>query len=161
MNPLKVSVYDDNGNVVISMNFNKIKYNKYIPNSVFKLNNNLNIKETFESTNELLSVYPLDIPSGTHLSHEDKSEDGKSVIMTFDGDKPFTLVEEVLEPMNDMTVVPTFGEPMYLNDGYGTVSDNSVYFTSGKNSYYLVSDALNKDELLSIASSINAVPTMK
>ena len=161
MNARSVKVYDDNGSVVISMIFDKIKYNNHIPNKVFKLSNNLNVKETFESTNELEAVYPLDIPDGTHLNHEDKSVDGKSSIMTFDGDKPFTLVEEVLEPMNSMTVIPTFGEPVYLQDGYGTVSDNSVYFTSGKNSYYLVSDSLNKDELLSVASSINAVPTMK
>ncbi len=161
MNAKRVNVYDDNGSIVINMIFNKIKYNKYIANSNFKLDNNLSIKETFESSSEVQSVYPLDIPSGTHLSNEDKSEDGKSVIMTFDGDKPFTLVEEVLEVSPKETVIPTFGEPVYLQDGYGTVSDNSVYFTSGKNSYYLVSDSLNKDELVSVASSINAVPTMK
>ena len=58
-------------------------------------------------------------------------------------------------------MVPIFGEPSFLNDSVGAVTDNSLSWTSGGIDYYLVSDVMGKTELIEIANSISAIPIMK
>ena len=60
-----------------------------------------------------------------------------------------------------MMVTPTNGEPYLLQDSYGVLANNSLNFISGGVEYYLVSDVLNQDELVSVAQSISVLPTMK
>ena len=81
--------------------------------------------------------------------------------MTFDGEKPFLLVEETATAEEEMTIIPTYGEPYMLMDTVGAMTDNSLTWTTGGIEYYLVSDVLNQSELLNIAQSINVLPTMK
>ena len=81
--------------------------------------------------------------------------------MTFDGDKPFLLVEETSNVMDEFTVIPTSGEPYMLMDTLGVMTSNSLSWSTGGVDYYLVSDVLNTDELVEIAQSISAMPTMK
>ena len=45
-------------------------------------------------------------------------------------------------------------------DTIGALSTNSLTWTSGNMEYYLVSDVMNQDELVEIASSISVVPTI-
>lgn len=81
--------------------------------------------------------------------------------MTFDGDKPFLLVEETASIEDEMTIVPTYGEPHMLMDTVGAMTENSLTWTSGGIEYYIVSDVMNQDELLEVAKSIGTIPTMK
>ena len=81
--------------------------------------------------------------------------------MTFDGEKPFLLVEETVSVFDELTIVPTNGEPYLLQDTLGTLTNNSITWTSGSMDYYLVSDVLSQQELIEIAQSICVLPTMK
>ena len=78
--------------------------------------------------------------------------------MTFDGDKPFLLVEETANIEEEMTIVPTYGEPFMLMDTFGSLTDNSLTWTTGGIEYYLVSDVMSQDELLEVAQSISVLP---
>lgn len=108
-------------------------------------------------------IYPLVLPEGTKLSSEEKvsKTDGERVILTFDGDKPFLLVEETVVAEDELTIIPTTGEPYMFMDTIGVLSDNSLTWTSGNMEYYIVSDVMSQDELVEIASSVNILPTMK
>lgn len=108
-------------------------------------------------------IYPLYIPSGTKLTSEEKVKkgNGERVIMTFDGEKPFLLVEETATVEEEFSIIPTYGEPFLLIDTVGALSDNSITWTSGGVDYYLVSDVMSQDELLDVARSVNVIPTMK
>ena len=108
-------------------------------------------------------IYPLVLPEGTKLTSEEKVQmsEGERVILTFSGDKPFLLVEETANVLDEFTVIPTMGEPFMVMDSIGALSDNSVNFTSGGINYYIVSDVMSQDELLEIANSISVLPTMK
>ncbi|MCI8568035.1 MAG: outer membrane lipoprotein carrier protein LolA [Bacilli bacterium] len=108
-------------------------------------------------------IYPLYIPSGTKLTSEEKvkKNNGERVIMTFDGEKPFLLVEETATVEEEFSIIPTYGEPFLLIDTVGALSDNSITWTSGGVDYYLVSDVMSQDELLDVARSVNVIPTMK
>lgn len=108
-------------------------------------------------------IYPLYIPTGTKLTNQEtiKKNDGKRVIMTFDGEKPFLLVEETSSIPDDFEIIPTFGEPCILTDTVASLTDTSITWSSSGVDYYLVSDVMSQDELLEIARSVSVIPTMK
>lgn len=110
-------------------------------------------------------IYPLYLPTGTVLSEQEKvsKTDGERIILTFTGEKGFTLVEETASKESEFTVVPTYGEPYLINDTIGSLTESSINWISGNIEYYLVSDVMSSDELLDIARSINikAVANMK
>ena len=162
-----VKVYNEDNIPMMSMKFNKIDYNPTFKKDHFSLNSVLNSSKTDELTKEVSIiddvVYPLFLPSGTRLVSEEKikKENGERVIMTFDGEKPFLLVEETVSVFDELTIVPTNGEPYLLQDTLGTLTNNSITWTSGSMDYYLVSDVLSQQELIEIAQSICVIPTMK
>ena len=102
-------------------------------------------------------VYPLYLPTGTVLEEQEKvsKTDGERVILTFGGEKGFTLVEETVSCEQEFTIIPTYGEPGQINDTIGAITDNSLNWISGNVEYYLVSDVMSSQELLNIANSID------
>lgn len=108
-------------------------------------------------------IFPLYIPTGTTLTDQEKvsKTDGERVILTFDGEKPFLLVEETASIEEEFSIIPTYGEPFMLVDTVGALTSNSITWASNGVEYYLVSDAMSQLELIEIASSISAIPTMK
>lgn len=164
-----IKVFNEDNVAMMSMNFKKIDYSPTFKKNYFTLNNVVKSSKTINSEKSSLTsaledaIYPLSLPNDTKLVSEEKinKTNGERVIMTFDGEKPFLLVEETVSKNDEMTVIPTNGEPYMLQDSYGVLSNNSLSWTSGGVEYYLVSDVLNQDELVDVAQSINVLPTMK
>ena len=119
------------------------------------------IEDNFQNIDD--SIYPLALPTGTKLSTEEKvaKTNGERIILTFEGEKPFLLVEETANVFDEFTIIPTSGDPYMLQDSVGVLGSNSLNWTTGGIEYYIVSDVLNQNELIEIASSISALPTMK
>lgn len=176
LNLKSVKVYNDSEVLQMSMIFNSITINNEIDNSIFDLNNiisdmgldekskNENENETNEDEDTTVStiddiIYPLYIPSGTVLTEEEKvaKTDGERIILTFDGEKPFILVEETVSIEEEFAVVPTFGEPYLMLDTVATLSDNSINWVSNGVEYYLVSDVMSQIELIEIANSVTTI----
>ncbi len=151
----------------MKMIFTKIDYTPNFKKDYFDLNTIMKEKEKNvveqETGNFEEAIYPLFLPNGTKLVDEEKIkvDNGERVIMTFDGEKPFLLVEEKASSMEEFTVIPTYGEPYRLMDTLGVMTDNSLSWESNGIEYYLVSDVLNQEELIEIAQSIYSLPTMK
>ena len=103
------------------------------------------------------------MPQNTHLSSENKvsKENGERIIMTFSGDSSFMLIQETANISDKNSVVSVNGEPYMLIDTIGNVTDNSVEWISNGIEYYLLSDKLTKDELLSVAKSLSVMPVGK
>ena len=163
----KVEVYNSDSVICMTMNFKKIDYSPSFKKNYFLLNTVMktySVEEEVKQTGFLSdSIYPLMIPSGTKLTNEEKIDkgEGERIIMTFDGEKPFLLVEETANIADEFTVIPTYGEPYQLMDTLGVMTNNSLNWTSNGIEYYLVSDVLNQDEMLEVAQSIGVVQTMK
>ena len=163
----KVEVYNSDSVICMTMNFKKIDYSPSFKKNYFSLNTVMktySVEEEVKQTGFLSdSIYPLMIPSGTKLTNEEKIDkgEGERIIMTFDGEKPFLLVEETANIADEFTVIPTYGEPYQLMDTLGVMTSNSLNWTSNGIEYYLVSDVLNQDEMLEVAQSIGVVQTMK
>lgn len=163
----KVQVYNSDSVICMTMEYKKIDYSPTFKKNYFSLNTVMktySVEDTVEQTGVLEeSIYPLVIPSGTRLTNEEKIDkgNGERIIMTFDGEKPFLLVEETANIENEFTVVPTYGEPYQLMDTLGVMTNNSLNWTTNGIEYYLVSDVLNQEELVEVAQSIGVVQTMK
>ena len=108
-------------------------------------------------------IYPLFLPSGTKLVNEEKvnKDTGERVIMTYDGEKSFLLVEETSDVFDEFTIIPSSGEPFQLIDTLGVMTDNSLSWESNNKEYYLVSDVMSKDEMVEVARSIGNVSSLK
>lgn len=107
-------------------------------------------------------IYPLYIPSNTHLSSSEniETETGERVILTFSGEKNFVIVEEVASASNEFEVIPVFGDPLMLNESVGALSSNSISWHANNISYYLVSSDLSTNELISVAKSLGNASTV-
>ena len=149
------------------------------PNSAEDKNNNTNTNEnTNTNTNENPKneenkaentskiedvIYPMYIPTNTYLSNKEKvsKDSGERLILTFDGDNPFMLIEETIAKEKEHLIVPTYGELELMASTVAIVNDNSVNWIDNNIEYYVVSDKLSKQELLNIARSISVLPVSK
>lgn len=164
----KVQVYNSDSVICMTMEFKDIDYSPTFKKNYFSLDTvmktySVSEEEVKQTSNLDDSIYPLMVPSGTKLTNEEKvtKDNGERIIMTFDGEKPFLLVEETANIEDEFTIIPTYGEPYQLMDTLGVMTNNSLNWTTNGIEYYLVSDVLNQDELVEVAQSIGVVQTMK
>ena len=137
-----VRVLDENNIKQIEMLFNKIEYNVDIADSEF-------------------DISQIVVPTEEQTTNEMASLDGDRVILTFDGESSFVLVEETAMSNEELEVIPTSGEPYLLMGTYGSLNDNSITWTSGGIDYYITSDVMSQQELIEVARSLSVIPTMK
>ena len=139
------------------------KYHGFDDN-YFKLENSMKtstgVDETVSNIDEV--IFPMYVPDNTYLSKQDKVflDNGERVILTFAGDKPFTMVQETVKGDKNVTVVPT-GELEIITDSVGYVSDQSVSWISNGIEYYVSSSALTQKELIDVAKSMSVMPVGK
>ena len=123
-----------------------------------------NSKQDNQSTNEGKSnnvskiediVYPMYVPVDTHLSGQDiiGTANGERVILTFSGESAFTVVQETLS--DEKTTNYVYGDPYLILDTVGSITDYSVSWISNGVEYSVMSDAMEIDELLTVAQSIS------
>ena len=176
-NVKEVRVLDKDGNVEIKMTFDKIDYSPKFKDNYFDLNqiieeknigsNTDNKDNTDNKTEQTKStatiddiVYPMYLPTNTYLTSQEKvsTSTGERLILTFDGDNPFVLVEEVSKANDEHVIVPTFGELELLADSVAIVNNNSVNWYSNGIEYYLASNTMKTGEILEIVRSISVLP---
>ena len=158
----KIEVLDSDEKVKITVTINSIDYKPSFDKDYFKLETLIDEEcceedETVSRTIEDI-IYPLYLPNNTYLSSKDtiNTSNGNRVILTFTGDSPFTLIEEVSRPRREFEIIPVFGEPFMLSDTFGALSANSLFWTSNNIDFYLSSDKLSRTELLTIAESVSS-----
>ena len=169
-----MNVVDENDTSQMKMLFQTINLSPDISNDTFDLNkimgnsennnqpeNDPNNSQTTSTLDDI--IYPLYIPIGTVLTNSEKVNKtyGERVIMTFEGEKPFLLVEETASIEEELAIIPTYGEPYLLIDTVGALTDNSITWSSNGIDYYLVSNVMSQQELIDIARSVSAIPVMK
>lgn len=166
LNFKKVVILDNNDTPQMTMVFKTIDLKPNFSDKHFEIseimNNQDNKLETSTSKLEDI-IYPLYIPTGTSLTDQERitKTDGERVILTFEGEKPFILVEETVSIEEEFTTIPTYGEPYLLIDTIGALTDTSVSWISNGVEYYLVSDVMSQRELLEVAKSIATIPVAK
>lgn len=155
----EVEILNSKDNIEMNMKFSSIEYNKEYKDEYFKLENNMSKNNIEQPTNASIEsiVYPMYVPANTYLTSQDKIklDDGERIILTFDGDSPFMLVEETVAIEDDINHSIIYGEPYLVSDTVGAVTDYSVSWISNGIEYYLVSDVMDYSELIEVAESIS------
>ena len=123
-------------------------------NDIKDNNNNTNEENTSNILKDI--IYPLYVPQNTHLSTEDtiSTDNGNRAILTFSGDSPFVLIEEVSRRFDDLEIIPVNGDPLIMSDCIAALSNNSLYWTSNGIDYYLSSNSIDSRELMTIAEGL-------
>lgn len=119
--------------------------------------------ETKQTTTIEDIIYPMYLPDNTYLTSQEKveTESGERLILTFEGDNPFILVEETIHPSDTSLIIPTSGNLEFLSDVIGVVNDNSISWDSNGIEYYVISKTMETSELIEIARSISVLPVSK
>lgn len=167
LNITEVHVLNDKNQVQIKMKFNKIDMKATFDNKYFTLKENMEtavVDEQVKPVSKITDViYPMYIPQNTHLTGQNKvtKEDGEVIMLTFGGEKPFTLIQETATKEKDLLTIPMNGEPVILSGTIGAMSDSSITWVNDGIEYYLISDVASEEELLTIAKSISVMPVGK
>ncbi|MBQ8659792.1 MAG: outer membrane lipoprotein carrier protein LolA [Bacilli bacterium] len=164
MNLKQVITYDKDDIACIKVVFNDIDYKANLGEDDFNVDNmvseNCCDTEESESTGSLEDIiYPLYIPTNTYLKDKEtiSTENGERVILTFNGEKNFVLIEENAVVNSEFEVVPVYGDPLLLNNGMGALTTNALSWTYDNVDYYLASSDLSTSEMLTIAESLSVV----
>jgi len=172
-NIVKVEVLDDKQNIKMCLDVINIEYDTKIEENLFDINKYYNSTDTEEpketlsnennkATNSLEEiVYPMYVPTDTYLTGQDvvNTAAGERVILTFDGESQFTIIQENLQQVNGTNYV--YGDPYLILDTIGTVTDYSVSWISDGIEYSVLSNTMSIDELLTVAQSISVKPVGK
>jgi len=164
LTPVSAEVKDSSGTVRMSMNFTKFEFNAAISEGFF------DSEATMEQTTNTMATWePVDIaetewlptflPEGTTglISRTPIDlEDGERVIMTWGGEQSFTIIQESLTRNEEWVITPITGELVLVGGVVGSLSDNTLTWVRDGIEFFLVSDTLTTDEMVSVASSISS-----
>lgn len=153
-----------NNNNDTNINNNNSESNDKLENNDNENNNNQNNKDDTTTSQNLDEViYPMYLPENTKFESEEKVsvEGSERVILNFEGDKPFTLIQESASINEDFEIIPVYGELTFLDSTFGALTNTSLNWTSNNKEYYLIGENLSEEELVQIASSTASVSSNK
>ena len=166
LNPIKVEVMNDEDDVLISMVFKKVNMNPKFNKNYFSLDENMKVSKESDVVKSVSKIeeeiYPMFIPNNTKLTNKEtvSLDKGERVIMTFEGDNPFMVIEQTAS-LGDDSVISVDGNPYLLSSGVASVSENMISWINNGIEYYVVSDILSEKDLVSVANSMSVIPTSK
>jgi len=165
LSPAVVKVMDPDRNPLVTVEFSKVKFNADFDKDDFDMKKNmtraqLNLPAMANGKNKDQSFtikYPTFELTGTKLLEEKtvKIEDGKRVVLTYDGKKSYTLVQEKVST-KVASANPTLmeGDIVDLGATIGALSDHSLSWSQGGVDYMIASKNLTRDEMVEIAKSV-------
>ena len=161
--PELIEVYNDQGIVNISFKISKIDFDSELDEIDFDISNS-SCDDCYEDVSvSEETVYPMYLPVGTTFKGEEtiNTDDSKRVILNFDGEKSFTLIEEVCNLPEEFEITTTSGELVFYENVLGNLTDKSLNWTMDGKNYYLISDNLKNEELLKVAASTSVMSIAK
>lgn len=165
LSPAAVKIMNQDSNVIVQLNFTSFEMNPTFSKDDFNMERNMtaaNIEGVptiaeVEDTDSFTPLYPMYEPEGTSFqeSMTIKSEDGEKVILTYTGDRSFTIIEQKAKvvpastPMNIRS-----GEPVDLGFTIGVLSNDSLMWTYDGIDFYLASSDLSDEDMIAVARSV-------
>lgn len=162
LSPAVVKVMDPDRNALVTVEFSKVQFNASFDDSDFDMKKNmtradLNMPVMGESKDQAFTVkYPTEL-NGTKLMNEEKVaiDNGSRVVLTYEGEKSFTLVQEKAE-VKEASTSPTYvdGDLVDLGFTIGALTDQSVTWSVDGVDYMIASNNMTEEELVEIARSV-------
>jgi len=166
LTPVLVKVMDIDKNALVTVEFSNFEFDPKFDENSFDMEKNmsnaqLDIPTLAQSEDEKFSImYPKEemLPEGITLTQEQEiqTDNGKRIILTYSGDKTFTLIQERAEVSPVTSSEYISGEPVDLGFTVGALRENSVSWTYQGVDYMLASKDLTQEEMISIARTVQA-----
>ena len=163
LSPVSVKVMDTDRNALLTVQFSKVEFNKKFDDDAFDTSKNmtgarLEVPTMAKAEDKAIEVmYPVNLPEGVKQIDEKEvaAEDGKRIIMTFGGEKSFTLVQEKARVL-PATSTPTLvnGEPVDLGFAIGALTDQTLTWSYKGVEFTLASKDLTPEEMIMVARSV-------
>lgn len=161
--PSYVKVLGVDEETLIEVTFNHINVNPKFSEADFNRESILGTKVEEETMADIepnadFEVLLPVVTKGAELVETDEVmlADGKRVIMTFKGERNFTLIQERINavPASTSEMVELTGELVNLGHSIGAVSNDIIEWDHQGTTFYLASEEMTMDELIEVASSI-------
>ncbi|GAB3045322.1 LolA family protein [Virgibacillus ainsalahensis] len=161
--PALVKVMDKDQNVLVQVEFTNVEMDPSFEEDDFTMDKSMtssNAQDAPVSGQEmddtLSVVYPTFLAGSELIEQKDvELENGKRVILTFSGEKDFTLVEETTE------VLPTLSSPQEVNGDIvnlghtvAALSENRIEWSYEGVDFTLASEELTREEFIQVAQSV-------
>lgn len=161
LSPVMVKVMDQDKQPLVQVDFTGFEFNSQFDADAFDLEKNKTGAEMDTPTMaqptdaKLMVLYPEHTPS-MELIEEKKvsTESGERVVLTYAGEKSFTLFEEVANVLPASTPIFVDGEPIDLGFTVGTLTENAISWSYNGVDFYLASEDLSQQEMYEIARSV-------
>ncbi|WP_026702721.1 LolA family protein [Salibacterium aidingense] len=176
LEPRSVKIYDADYKLLVSVDFSDFEENAEFDKNDFDKDKNMtaanmevpasaeeegkNEENKEESTKEPASfdvVYPSFEPQGAALedTEETMTEAGKKVVLSYGGEKSFTIIETAEEAAPAMANVDMGdGGPVQLETAIGAQTEDSLTWTHNGIEFFLASNNLTKEEMAAVARSM-------
>lgn len=160
--PTAVQVLDVDDQAVVEVQFNAFDTAVSFEADDFAMEKNMETNgdaPTFSSNNEeevFTVLHPLYTAGAEAIDQKEMEFDnGKRVILTYGGQKDFTLVQEMRTDVPALTTPEAVdGEIVNLGFTVGALTDSTIQWNHEGIDYTLASDSLTKDELIEVAQSV-------
>ena len=164
LSPVNVKVMDSDHNALVTVEFSKVNFQASFDKDAFDMKKNmarakLELPVMAEVKNEGFSVkYPEMAESiGAALAEEKEItlENGIRAVLTYQGERNFTLVQEKAKVKEAALVSDLVnGEPVDLGFAIGAMTEKTIKWSSGGVDYMLAAEDLSPDEMVMIAKSV-------
>ena len=164
LTPTLIEVRDAEGIARLTMQFNSFEWNNELGDNFFVAKDIMELAQEVMGEGAIASVtnvedeqlYPTYLPNGSSLV--DKTaiavDHGERVIMTFGGDQEFTIIQESARVREASASEIITGEPIMVNGTVAAITNNTITWQRNGIEFFLVSNTLDRDELVIVASSI-------
>ena len=170
--PEWVHIYDNNNDVALKISFSKVEFNPTFAENYFAVDANMNearnnLSESSSSTLFDLPLYPVnaDIDSSLKEVSTITINNSTQVILTYEGNQSFTVLESKVSGSEEMVVNEIDGEIVDIYGTFGYCVSNSninkIYFVLNGVSYQIWSDSVDVATLIEVASGMEQIEEEK
>lgn len=162
--PVLVKVLDKDKNALVEVKFASFDTSPSFKEGDFKTKENMTSSASVSDipvsgktdVDSFSVIFPMHT-AGAELTErkEVELEHGQRVILTFTGEKSFTLVQETAEALETFsTPEEVKGDILNLGHTIGIISENVIEWSMNGVDFMLASDELTKEELIEVAQSV-------
>lgn len=166
--PVSVKIMDQDRNVMLAVEFSEMEFNTPFEEGSFDLNRNMTgarlevpvVSEGSELAEPLTIKIPMAELPGATLTDEKEilTANGTRYIMTYEGEKGFTFIQEKEEAVpTSLSSEMINGDPVHIGATIGAITDRSLTWMEDGVQYMIASNNLTKEEMIMIAESLEVV----
>lgn len=158
--PSHVQVLDTDKEAVVEVKFSNFELDAKFAADDFKLDENMATAQqdvpVYQDEEDVFMVlFPLEtFEAELEEKKEVALDEGERVIMTFSGEKNFTLIQEKMTVAETTALEEVNGDLVDLGFAQGALSNNVIEWSYHGVDFVLASEDLTKEELIEVARSV-------